>query len=246
VSAAYTATDPATGVELARENLTAFTIGQGESGLGTAVEGAIVGHRANDTLDLAGPVTVTRPQLFDSRESIQTYNATLFAQQVTEPTVGLNFTAYGYNATVTATDPRLVTFRLEPKDGARDPIPRFGLTLVYSSQDGRLLQTLEPTPDTVFTLPSTLPALNLGPGVYKVLPAQDGQLRFARYPGTDPSVAGKAVSFRLAILAMEPGDHHVAASGGAYGVRNSPQLLSDPHTALGLPAAPLAAGQPTR
>lgn len=252
VTITYTATDLATGQILAKDATATFVAGSGASGLGHDLERAIVGHRANETFQLESRQDTGRDfsqvleaaQEFDSRAIVQTYNTTAFEKAVTTAKVGLEFNAFGYNATVTAVDPQLVTFNLVPRDGLRQPFPEYGLTMVYSTQDGKLVKTLEATPGVVFTigfagqiaLQAIHPDGTTEPfpvGTYKVLPAQGGHLRFSYSAGTATALLGKDVKFDATIVSVEPGAHAAPVVQGGYGARNSPQLQSDPAKVFG-------------
>ncbi|HUR62763.1 MAG TPA: hypothetical protein VM286_10445 [Candidatus Thermoplasmatota archaeon] len=269
VTVTYTATDLATGKVLARDQTATFVAGSGASGLGRDLERAVLGHRTNDTLSLesrgdAGRgfnQVVEAQQVFDSRDIVQTYNTSAFEDALKEKaTVGMAFSAFGYNATVTDVTPALVTFRLTPRDGARQGFPEYGLTMVDSTQGGKVVRTLEPTPGVVFTVgyagQIALQALQADgtsepfpAGTYKVLPAAGGHLRFSYSAGTATALLEKDVRFEAKIVAVEPGVRTAPVVEGCrdpagtstanaklprcYGARNSPQLDSDPAKAFG-------------
>ena len=260
VTLKYTATDLATGQVLAQDATATFVAGSGASGLGHDLERAVIGHKANDTftLDSRGDTgrafdqTVEVSQLFDSRAVVQHYDTANFTKALGTPRVGMNFTAYGYNATLTDVNPSQVTFRLAARDGLRQEFPDFGLTMVYSTQGGNLVKVLEPTPGKVFTIgfagQIALRAINadgttapLPAGTYKVLPATGGNLRFSHSAGTAAALLGRDVAFTATIVSVAPGTQAPLPVTGEYGHRSSPQLQGDPRTALGLPPTATAA-----
>ena len=273
VTVQYTATDLATGQVLAKDATATFVAGSGASGLGHDLENAILGLKANDTFSLdsrgdtgrAFTQTALANAIFDSRAAQQIYNTSAFAQAVGEPVVGMQFHAYGYNATLTNVTPQLVSFTLIGNDGFRQPFPDYGLTMVYSTQDGKLVKTLEPTPGVVFTLTFAgqvaLDRLNpdgstepFPAGTYRVQPAQGTHLVFDYSPATNAALIGHDVSFQAKIVQVQPGAQTAPGAASCanehpdatpcYGLRHSPQLQGDPSTVIAPPPASTTTAAP--
>jgi hypothetical protein len=249
VTVSYVATD-ASGAVVAQGATATFVAGHPAAGLGPDLGNAVVGRHANETVSLTTRLAdaVEAAQLFDERARVQTYNTSAFAKAVGTPTVGMNFSAYGYNATLTAVTPELVTFELLARDGLRQPFPEYGLTMVYSSQGDQLVKTLEPTPGKVFAIDFAgqiaLQAIHpdgtgepLPAGTYRVLPASGGRLHFAHTAGPDAALLDQDVTVALTIVTVEGGQGGAPQVTGGYGARYSPQLRGDPRSILGTPTA---------
>ncbi|HUR25124.1 MAG TPA: hypothetical protein VM327_03805 [Candidatus Thermoplasmatota archaeon] len=243
----YTAYDLGSGAAI-RENKTAdFAVGSGGSGLGTQLERAMRGHKANDTftvtvrddpaLDYSGVVEVNRT--LAPIPVVQSAPRSDFEQYVGAAKVGQSFPAYGiYDGVVTQVTNDTVHFRIEATDGQRDPVPSVGATLVTHVGETELQRVLEPQVGATFAIappspfqPST--PLGLEPGSYKVLGATDTKLQYSRAQG-EPDLVGKDLRVEVTLLAVEAGRETVP-TGGNYGARSSPQVNGDPGSILGSP-----------
>lgn len=186
------------------------------------------------------------PQEFQRTAKLQTYNTTSFTDIVGTPTVGMRFAAFGYNATMTAVDPHLVTFELQPRDGERLEVAQYGLALQHGSDGDELVQTLQPLVGTTFRIlqPNQI-ALPLPVGAYRSLEAQGGHLRFGYVASTDVALLDRALTVSVTVVAVERAS--LADTPGLYGVRISPQVLGDVTPFLGgrLPSGEPATQEPS-
>lgn len=247
VTILYTAYDLETGAVL-RENRTAdFAVGSGASGLGSQVEGAVRGHKANDTftvtvrddpaLDYSGTVEVNRT--LAPIPIAQTAPRADFEQYVGPAAVDQTFPAYGiYEGVVTAVTNDTVRFRIQATDGQEDPVPSIGAVLVTTVGESQLQRELRPDVGATFAIAPPTPfqpstPLGLEPGSYKVLGATETKLQFARAMG-EPDLVGRDLRVEVLVLAVDSEAAAVPTSGN-YGARSSPQVNGDPAAVLGQP-----------
>lgn len=248
VTIEYSAFDLGSGDALRENRTVTFTVGEGESGLGSTVEASLRGHRANETytvevrgdpsLDYSEDVAVNR-----SLSPIPTQQSAPradFAQYVGEPSVGQTFDAYGiYTGQVTNVTNDTVSFQVMADDGQEDPVPSVGATLVTHVTGTALLRRLDPVAGATFTIQPPSPfqpttPLGLQAGSYKVVGATDTKLLYARSASAQTDLVGRDLRVVVHVIEVTPAEEPVP-TGGNYGAGKSPQVSGDPAQALGSP-----------
>lgn len=251
VTIAYTAYDLDSGAALRANRTVTFTVGDGDSGLGSRVESAVRGHRANDTFEVAvrddpslaysEPVAVNRT--LSPIPAHQSAARADFAQYVGEPTVGMTFDAYGiYTGQVTNVTDNAVSFRVLAEDGQQNAVPSVGATLVTRVTDTALLRTLDPVEGATFTVQPPSPfqpttPLGLQAGSYKVVGATDTQILYVRSTSGLTDLVGHDLRVVVHVLEVTHAEAPVP-TGGNFGARGHSQASGDPSTVLG--GGPLA------
>lgn len=247
VSIDWIARDPDTGDVLAQGEGLRFTVGSGNSGLGTDLETSLVGRAANQTYTFvsrddasrAYSEEVSTPQLLGKDDAEGVIPVSAFQQQFgRDPTLNETFEFNPfYDAKVVALDGENFTYRFHI-DGEEqsDPVPFVGAFLVSRIIDEELVRTLEPDVGALFTIqPSTQSnpsPLGLPPGAFRTLEARDGNVIYGRAAVSDPALADRALEFEVIVNEVAG----VSAVGteltqGQYGVRsNSPYVNGDPST----------------
>jgi hypothetical protein len=234
----YTATDPA-GAMLA-DGATATAVAGHPSGLGAAVDRALLGRRVNDTfqVDATGPAVYTgtqsAPTALGRSPMENKVPRTAFEAQLGPAQLGQVFRAGQlYNATVVGLDAGNVTYRLLVTDGQEIPIPQLGLKIVHHIEGTDLVRTLGPLPGVAFGIAPTANGqtpLGLPAGSYRTRGVAGDKLMFD-YSPVGPAFFGKTVHFQVEVTAIRPGTTPTAPSG-EYGHRVSPQVLGDPNLAV--------------
>jgi FKBP-type peptidyl-prolyl cis-trans isomerase 2 len=248
VTIEYSAFDLESGDALRENRTVTFTVGEGESGLGSTVEGSLRGHRANETytvevradpsLDYSERVEVNRS--LSPIPTHQTAPRADFAQYVGEPTVGQTFDAYGiYTGKVTNVTNDTVSFQVIAEDGQEDPVPSVGATLVTHVTETALLRRLDPVDGATFTIQPPSPfqpttPLGLQAGSYRVAGSTDGKLLYDRSASAQTDLVGRELRVVVHVLEVTPAQAPVPTVGN-YGARDSPQVNGDPRQVLGSP-----------
>ena len=243
----YSAYDLETGAALRQNQTAAFAVGSGDSGLGSQLERAMRGHKANDTftvtvrddpaLDYTGLVEVNRT--LGPIPVVQSAPRRDFEQYVGEAFVGQTFPAYQiYTGVVSEVTNDTVHFRIEAEDGQEDPVPTVGSVLVTHVGETELTRELRPEVGATFVVspPSQLqPSTPLGlePGSYKVLGASETKLQFSRASGA-PDLVGRDLRVEVTVLQVQEIAEPMPTSGN-YGARDSPQVDGDPASLHGSP-----------
>jgi FKBP-type peptidyl-prolyl cis-trans isomerase 2 len=246
VTIEYTAYDLATGAALRENRTVTFTVGDGDSGLGTQVERSLRGHLANDTYE----VTVRSDPTLDYSERVEA-NRTLtpipteqtapradFARYVGEPSVGQTFDAYGiYTGEVTNVTNDTVAFSVLAEDGQEDPVPSVGATLVTHVTQGALLRRLDPVEGATFAIQPPSPfqpttPLGLQAGSYKVAGATDTKLVYLRSASGQADLVGRDLRVVVHVLDVAPVQAPVPTSGNIAAGGHT-QANGDPSGVLG-------------
>ena len=241
VTIEYSAFDLASGDALRQNRTVTFTVGEGESGLGSAVEASLRGHRANETytvdvrddptLDYSTSIAVNRT--LSAIPTNQSAPRADFTQYVGEPSVGQTFDAYGiYTGQVTNVTNDTVSFQVVAEDGQEDPVPSVGATLVTHVTPTALVRRLDPVDGATFTIQPPSPfqpttPLGLQAGSYKVVGATDTQLLYARSASAQTDLVGRDLRVVVHVLEITSAQAPVP-TGGNFGVRHSPQVSGDP------------------
>jgi FKBP-type peptidyl-prolyl cis-trans isomerase 2 len=255
VTIAYSAYDLTSGAPLRENRTVTFAIGDGGSGLGDTLEGAVRGHRANDTFE----VTVRSDPSLDYSERVEA-NRTLapipvqqsapradFERYVGPATANQTFDAYGiYTGQVTEVTNDTVSFRILAQDGQQDAVPSVGATLVTTVTATQLLRRLDPVASATFTIQPPSPfqpttPLGLQPGSYKVAEPTADKLVFLRSASGQGDLVGRDLRVVVRVLDVTDTQEAVPTTGN-FGVRHSPQVNGDPASVLANGGQPIPSG----
>jgi hypothetical protein len=224
-----------------------FTVASGASGLGHEFEREFVGATVDEPMQFGADaltldVVVRRERVFGPVPLVGEISRTQFEAAFGPAVEGLEFTPpqsfYLYRLeTVTDTS---VVYRVLPEDGQENAVPVVGATLVTTVLNAdEMLQTLEPIVGARFTIAPPDPfnpqtPLDLEPGAYRVVGAEEDELVF-RFRATQfDTVIGHPLDVHATVTALTRGPDTSA----------QPVVMDDNTTHYGIRDSPLVNGVP--